>query len=241
MAFRNASIGYRPDQPIIRIPELEINLGDRLGVVGRSGVGKSTLLRSILEENLWNDGQVVIDRAALLRQGVGLVGQDQTLFPWKTARAHLAWATHHRLDEGIDPDAMLSVVGLSGAAAEKFPDALSGGMRRRLMLAMALTSRPSLLILDEAFGAIDYFTKADLIRTVNDYCNASGSTLVIVSHDMREIVSLANRVACIEPTGVVTLLDFNSLAVGLPFDTESISQEANRLFRLLSPLIGNEA
>jgi ABC-type nitrate/sulfonate/bicarbonate transport system ATPase subunit len=243
VAFHDAVIGYRAGQPVLRVPHLALHSGERLGVVGRSGAGKSTLLRSLLDDSLRRAGRIEIDRPKLLRRGTGMVGQDQTLIPWKTARAHLTWAARSTSGspDAQDPDKLLAAVGLAGASGGKFPDALSGGMRRRLMLAMALASRPSLLVLDEAFGSVDYFTKADLVSAVHNYCEEVGATLLLVSHDMREIVSLAERVACIDQAGVLAVTSFTSLAVGTPFVAECVSQEADRLFHTLSPLIGDEA
>ena len=242
VAFHDAAIGYRSGQLVLRVPHLALRNGERLGVVGRSGAGKSTLLRSLLDDSLRRAGRIQIDRQELLRRGIGMVGQDQTLIPWKTVRAHLTWAARSTSGspDAQSPDRLLAAVGLEGPSAEKFPDALSGGMRRRLMLAMALAARPSLLILDEAFGSVDYFTKADLVGAVNEYCDEVGATLLLVSHDMREIASLAKRVACIDQAGVLTAISFSSLAVGTPFVSECVSKEADRLFHTLNPLIGDE-
>src|SRR5687768_1918921 len=133
-----------------------------------------------------------------LRRGIGYVIQQVGLFPHQTIGDNVAtvprllgWdkrRTRARVDE------LLALVGLEGSDRERYPAQLSGGQRQRVGLARALAADPPLMLMDEPFGALDPLTRARLQREFADLSRRLGKTAILVTHDVREALTLANRV-----------------------------------------------
>lgn len=164
--------------------------GSITALVGRSGCGKSTLLRMIAGLRPADGGQIfgVPDRKAF-------VFQDAALLPWLSARANVALPG--RYGEIGDVEAALSAVGLTDQA-QKLPAALSGGQRMRVSLARALVSRPSLVLLDEAFAALDGLTRRAVQATFLDLAAEHRWTVLLVTHELEDAVRLADRVIALD-------------------------------------------
>jgi osmoprotectant transport system ATP-binding protein len=184
---------------------LTLAAGCSLALVGESGAGKSTLLRCInrLEEldagRIALDGRDVRERDPVrLRRSIGYVPQEGGLLPhWRVRRnvALVPW-----LDEQPDPATRaheaLRLAGLDPESlGERWPHELSGGQRQRVAIARALAGGQSLLLLDEPFGALDAITRSDLQRTVRWIREQRPLTIVLVTHDLREALLLADVVA----------------------------------------------
>lgn len=234
--FRQARIGYPTQTAVLTIEFLSIADGTRLAILGRSGAGKTTLINAILRRGVDVAGTLELPR---LEPGtVGLVGQAQSLFPWKTARDHILWACEGS-QHARDPEEVLAEVGLGGHG-NKFPDQLSGGMRRRLMLGMAMIVGTRLLILDEAFSGVDSVTKAELVGTVHDHCQRNGTTLLMISHDMAEISALADRFVVVDRAGGLSEIDVVNPCYGAPLFASVVSEQARMLYDELRILTGDQ-
>jgi NitT/TauT family transport system ATP-binding protein len=190
----------------LRDASLSVGEGEFVAVVGPSGCGKSTLMR--LVTGLWppSEGSVIV--AGREVDGplsiAGMAFQNPTLLPWRTVLANvmlpLEVVVPHRRRLRRDRAAyeaqaheLLALVGLEGFAG-RFPWQLSGGMQQRASLCRALIHQPSLLMLDEPFGALDVFTREDLWTVLQDLWMARRPTVILVTHDLREAVYLADRV-----------------------------------------------
>ncbi|MDB5374847.1 MAG: NitT/TauT family transport system ATP-binding protein [Belnapia sp.] len=173
--------------------DLRIGEGEFLAILGPSGCGKSTLLRLIA--GLAEPSEGVIRRAAA-RQ-VGFVFQDPTLLPWSDAitnvRLPLRLAGFEREEQEARAAQALAAVGLAGFE-RAYPRELSGGMRMRVSLARALVTRPSLLLMDEPFAALDELTRHRLNDDLLGLAAGSGMTVVFVTHSVFESVYLASRI-----------------------------------------------
>ena len=185
---------------------MSVDHGEIVAVVGPSGCGKSTLMR--LMSGLWlaTDGGVIIDGREVDRalSIVGMAFQNPTLLPWRTILAnvmlpfeivkqHRGLVRAKRDDYEAKARDLLKLVGLSGFE-NKLPHQLSGGMQQRASLCRALIHDPKLLMLDEPFAALDIFTREDLWSVLQDLCMVRKPTVVLVTHDLREAVYLADRV-----------------------------------------------
>ena len=173
--------------------DLRIEAGEFLSILGPSGCGKSTLLRLIAGLAEPSDGTV---RRAASRQ-VGFVFQDPTLLPWSDALTNVRLPL--RL-AGVDPEeqearaaAAMASVGLAGFE-RAYPRELSGGMRMRVSIARALVTRPSLLLMDEPFAALDELTRHRLNDDLLRLWANSGMTVVFVTHSVFESVYLSSRI-----------------------------------------------
>ncbi len=205
----------RGGRPVLRNVSIDIRAGETVALVGRSGSGKTTLLRLINRLSEPDSGQVIVHgRPATawdpieLRRTTGYVIQDAGLFPHMTVAANIAlvprllrWSAGTiaaRVDE------LLLMVGLDPAEfAARWPDQLSGGQRQRVGLARALAANPSLLLMDEPFGAIDAITKSELHEEFKRLQSLLGRAVVLVTHDISEAFALADRVAVLHDGQIV--------------------------------------
>ena len=186
--------------------DMRVRRGQFIAVVGPSGCGKSSLMKLA-------SGLVLPSRGGIKVAGqkvrgpvkiVGMAFQNPTLLPWRTTLDNLLlpleivqpYRGRFRAEKRqfeADVRALLATVGLDGFA-ERFPWQLSGGMQQRASLCRALIHQPQLLMLDEPFGALDAFTREELWDVLQDIWMQRGFTTVLVTHDLREAVYLADRV-----------------------------------------------
>ncbi|MBK5926914.1 ABC transporter ATP-binding protein [Rhodobaculum claviforme] len=185
---------------------LRVARGEFVAVVGPSGCGKSTLMKAL--SGLWpvNAGTVIVAGREVARplEIVGMAFQNATLLPWRTTldnvmlpleivQPHRGRLRRHRAEYEARARDLLKLVGLAGFE-QKFPWQLSGGMQQRASLCRALIHEPELLILDEPFGALDMFTREELWGVMQDLWMTKRPTVILVTHDLREAVYLADRV-----------------------------------------------
>jgi NitT/TauT family transport system ATP-binding protein len=181
--------------------DLEIEQGEFISLIGPSGCGKSTLLRVIGDLVEPTAGSVTVNgkpaRQARRDHDYGIVFQDAVLYDWRTVAKNVAlplelagWERekrHQRVQE------MLELVELQGFG-DHHPWQLSGGMQQRVSIARALSFDPALLLMDEPFGALDEMTRERLNAELLRIWDASGSTVVFVTHSIAEAVFLSTRV-----------------------------------------------
>ena len=188
--------------------DLEVPDGGFVAVVGESGSGKSTLVKTINRLVTPDAGTVEIDGRAVnsepapsLRRRIGYVFQAVGLFPHLSVAENIAitprllgW-DRARIARRVDE--MLDLVRLPRDYAARRPDALSGGQRQRVGIARALASEPRIVLLDEAFGALDPITRDSVGRDYRALHDKLGLTTVMITHDMLEAVLLADRIAVV--------------------------------------------
>ncbi|NVO13543.1 MAG: ATP-binding cassette domain-containing protein [Rhodoplanes sp.] len=168
------------------------------GLIGPSGCGKSTLLALL-------GGLVQPERGRIAHpfRRPAYAFQDPCLLPWRTARDNIAFGLTalplSRAERIARAERLLAVVGLSPEDGEKYPHALSGGMRQRVALARALAVEPDLLLLDEPFGALDVGLSRHLQALVRRLIDARRLTTVLVTHDLAEVVRMADRIIVLSP------------------------------------------
>lgn len=215
LEIRNLSKQYDNGHLAVKDINLSISESEIVSLVGTSGCGKSTLLRCIAGLEKPSSGGLSIKGEAIDAPNpqVAMLFQEPRLMPWLTVRDNirLVLPTLSRSQQNERIERALSDVGLSDAA-DLWPKALSGGMAQRAALARALVSEPSILLLDEPFGALDSFTKAKLQDHLMALWERSRFTLVLVTHDVEEAAILSNRVIVMRgsPGSVHTQFDIRS-------------------------------
>ncbi|MGD9738928.1 MAG: ABC transporter ATP-binding protein [Bauldia sp.] len=192
--------------PAVEDLTMRIDRGEFAAVVGPSGCGKSTLMKLATGLQFPQGGAVLlggkpVDQPVKI---AGMAFQAPTLLAWRTTRdnillpleivqPHRGRMRRHRAEYRERAEALLASVGLAGAG-DKYPWELSGGMQMRAALCRALIHEPELLMLDEPFGALDAFTREELWCVIRDLHATRRMTVVLVTHDLREAVFLADRI-----------------------------------------------
>ena len=192
---------------------LSIAEGDFVSIVGPSGCGKSTLLNMIAGFLSPSTGRIEVAGqpvAGKVPPLLGYIFQRDTLLPWYKVRRNIAlglrfrgW-TEAQTRERVD--ALLELGHLSGFG-DAYPHQLSGGMRRRVALLMSLAVEPRILLLDEPFGALDTHTKTHLHRELMEIWRKLRQTVVMVTHDLDEAITLSDRVVVLSVPPSRVLLD----------------------------------
>ena len=186
--------------------DLEIQPREFISLIGPSGCGKSTLLRIIGDLIKPSRGQIVVNgksaHQARLDRDYGIVFQDAVLFDWRTVARNIGlplelagWTREKRRGRVQE---MLELVQLTGFESHH-PWQLSGGMQQRVSIARALSFDPPLLLMDEPFGALDEMTRERLNMELLRIWQASGSTVIFVTHSIAEAVFLSTRVVVMSP------------------------------------------
>jgi len=179
--------------------DLDIEAGDFVCVVGPSGCGKSTLLNLLSGLMEPSGGQVLMGGSpiAMPNTRVGYMTQKDTLMPWRSVRRNVALpleisgVSRAEIDQRVA--AMIETVGLTGFE-ESYPSQLSGGMRKRVVLARTLIQDPEVLLADEPFGALDAQLRMILQAELQRIWMETKKTILFVTHDIAEAVALADRV-----------------------------------------------
>jgi NitT/TauT family transport system ATP-binding protein len=206
--LRSVSLVYDGDADSLTLDRVSMSIaqGEFVAVVGPSGCGKSTLMKLVTGLLPATSGEVVVD-GGLVRgpiKGVGMAFQNATLMPWRTTLKNVLLPLEivqpfkgerrrKRAEHAARGQAMLDAVGL-GAFGAKFPWQLSGGMQQRANLCRALVHEPKLLMLDEPFAALDAFTREELWGIMQALWLRHRFSAILVTHDLREAVYLADRV-----------------------------------------------
>jgi len=178
----------------------QVDSGELVCIVGPSGCGKTTLFRILAGLEPATRGEVTLNGSVVTEPtpNMGIVFQEYHLFPWRTVRGNIAFGLEKAVGlDGTDRDQrvqqLVDLVGLAGFE-DSYPKSLSGGMKQRVALARALAIDPALLLMDEPFGAVDAQTRERLQAELLEIWQETGKTILFVTHDVEEAVTLADRV-----------------------------------------------
>jgi NitT/TauT family transport system ATP-binding protein len=238
--LRDVSKQFKGGTVALQGIDLEIEQGEFISLIGPSGCGKSTLLRVIGDLVEPSSGTVTVNgksaRQARQDHDYGIVFQDAVLYDWRTVSKNVAlplelagWDREKRRQR---VEEMLDLVDLRGFE-DHHPWQLSGGMQQRVSIARALSFEPALLLMDEPFGALDEMTRERLNAELLRIWQASGSTVVFVTHSIAEAVFLSTRVVVMSARpGRVSKI----IPIDLPQPRGAETREDPRFFELATEL-----
>lgn len=214
--FERVSLSYGGNQ-VLKDFSLEVPRGQCLTIIGSSGCGKTTMLKMINGLLTPDTGRILVDGQDIsqtdltrLRRGIGYAIQNVGLFPHMTVRQNIAYVPS--LSKQWDKETerrqvaeLLKTVGLEEAMADRYPSELSGGQKQRVGIARALAAKPSLMLMDEPFGAVDSITRKGLQKELKRLHKELGLTILFVTHDIREAMALGDRILIMEAGKILRL------------------------------------
>ncbi|AFZ24464.1 nitrate transport ATP-binding subunits C and D [Cylindrospermum stagnale PCC 7417] len=191
----------KDDFVVLNGVNLTINEDEYISVIGHSGCGKSTLLKIIGGFEKATSGSVRLDGKEIRKPGAErmMVFQNYSLLPWLTVRENIRLAVDEVIKKASRAEKIslvnehLAMVNLT-AAADKYPDEISGGMKQRVGIARALAIRPKMLLMDEPFGALDALTRSKLQRQVLDIWENHRQAVMMITHDVDEAIYMSDRI-----------------------------------------------
>lgn len=192
----------------VRDFSLDVKRGEILALLGESGCGKTTILRMIAGFETPTRGEILLNGQSVSseqvfvvpeKRGVGIVFQDYALFPHKTVWENICFGLF-RLDPAERTEKAVAIIQLAGLGGleQRYPHQLSGGQKQRVALARALAPEPGIILFDEPFSNLDSMRKTRMREDIRDIILKSGATAVFVTHDTRDVLAIADRVAVIK-------------------------------------------
>ena len=233
-------VAKRFDGGTVALDGIDLAIEERefVSLIGPSGCGKSTLLRIVGDLIRPTAGTVRVNgkTAAQARadRDYGIVFQDAVLYDWRTVAKNISLplelARWNRKRRAVRVQEMVRLVELSDFESN-YPWQLSGGMQQRVSIARALSFDPDLLLMDEPFGALDEMTRERLNLELLRIWEASGSTIVFVTHSIAEAVFLSTRVVVMSPRpGRIS----NVIPIDLPYPRAATTREDPHFFELVT-------
>jgi NitT/TauT family transport system ATP-binding protein len=264
IALRGVSVSYpvasAGRKTVLSHLDLEIRAGEFVAVLGETGCGKSTLLRLVLGQEFPTTGSICVDGKNVTRIDArcGYVPQKYSLFPDRTMIENVMygpenaycgwlgrllpsyWAFKKQLR--VEAEAQLSRMGLRAGDLNKYPHQLSGGMQQRVAIAQALMMKPPVLLLDEAFSALDPATRASLQQQLRQVWQESKPTVLFVTHNTSEALLLGTRLIVLGPHRDGSELSNVLLDMQLPHCGDTISaRKQSREFHELREFVRRRA
>jgi NitT/TauT family transport system ATP-binding protein len=225
----------------------DVLAGEKFVIIGPSGCGKTTLLKAVAGFMQPAAGRITVGGKPLEKPGPdrAVVFQDfDQLFPWRTVRDNVVYALRvakkmNKRVAGARADEVLALVDIA-RAADRYPHQLSGGMKQRAAIARAVALEPTILLMDEPFGALDAITRNQLQIELNRIWERTGVTLILVTHSIQEAIYLGHRVMVMSkfPARVREIVDTSG--VDDPSD-DRFAELTGHLRSLLVPAISERA
>jgi len=246
IVFRDVRHIYRPPRrrPVLALQDVSLTVRDRefMALLGPSGCGKSTLLYLLGGFLPVESGSITVSEKPVAGPGPdrGVVFQNFALFPWKTVRQNIGYGLEKagmpRQERERRTKELVELVHLTGFE-DSFPSQLSGGMKQRVAIARTLAVEPAILLMDEPFGALDAQTRGLMHEELLAIMRRSPKTVVFVTHDVREAVYLADRVAVMtaRPGRIKEIVEINRPEGAGPdiVNTPAFAEKVDHLWRLV--------
>jgi nitrate/nitrite transport system ATP-binding protein len=219
---------------VLKDINLTIAETEYVSVIGHSGCGKSTLLRIVAGLEKLTSGSVRLQGKEICKPGCDrmMVFQQYSLLPWLTVRQNIRLAVDEVLTH-LSPvekkelvNEHIAMVNLT-AAADKYPDEISGGMKQRVGIARALSTRPKMLLMDEPFGALDALTRGKLQRQVLEIWESHRQAVMMITHDVDEAIYMSDRIVLMTNGPAATIGEILEVPFQHPRDRAQLRQSSD--------------
>jgi nitrate/nitrite transport system ATP-binding protein len=219
------------DFTVLQDVNLTIGPQEYIAVIGHSGCGKSTLLKMIAGLEKPTTGSVCLEGKLIRKPGSErmMVFQHYSLLPWLTVRENIRLAVDEVLRKASRSEKIsivnehIAMVNLT-AAADKYPDEISGGMKQRVGIARALATRPKMLLMDEPFGALDALTKRKLQQEVLKIWEEHRQAVMMITHDVDEAIYMADRIVLMTNGPNATIGEISTVPFAHPRDRHAMRE-----------------
>jgi nitrate/nitrite transport system ATP-binding protein len=219
---------------VLKDINLTIAETEYVSVIGHSGCGKSTLLRIVAGLEKLTSGSVRLQGKEICKPGCDrmMVFQQYSLLPWLTVRQNIRLAVDEVLTH-LSPvekkelvNEHIAMVNLT-AAADKYPDEISGGMKQRVGIARALSTRPKMLLMNEPFGALDALTRGKLQRQVLEIWESHRQAVMMITHDVDEAIYMSDRIVLMTNGPAATIGEILEVPFQHPRDRAQLRQSSD--------------
>lgn len=237
LQISDLTFAYSPSsRTIIESLGLDVQSGEIVSILGASGCGKSTLLNLIAGLLQAQSGAITLSGTEDGRRQIGYILQQDCLLPWRTIRKNLLLAgeilstppTSQQLEDRLQ--SLLSAFNLSEEILDQFPAQLSGGMRQRASIIQTLMFDPNLLLLDEPFSALDFFTKLRLETEFYSLVKSQTKAAVFITHDIEEAIAVSDRIFLMDRRGALSepiKIEFNRMPGYAPENARGMPEFAD--------------
>ena len=240
LEYKNVTFQYQQDDYVMfQDLSFSITQGEFVSIIGASGCGKSTLFRLINQLEEPDQGEILINGKSIVGQKgyAGFMPQKDLLMPWRTVGGNLRLPMEinkaSKKEQEEKSRKVLKTMGLE-SYYDKYPRELSGGMRQRVSFARTLLTGSELLLLDEPFSALDYFTRVSLQEWLLEQWKREKRTILFVTHDVEEALYLSQRVLVLRGRPVRQV---ESIEVPLPYPRTREQLEKSEILQLKDELI----
>lgn len=198
ISLKNITFEYDKKTPVLNGFDLEVNKGEVVAILGKSGLGKSTILRIIAGLEKADSGQVYLDGIEISnvptnKRHVGYVFQNHALFPHLTVRKNVEFGLSSKDDKNKLVQEICAKVDIC-ELLERYPHEISGGQKQRVAIARSLITKPKVLLLDEPFNGLDQELKETIRNDIKEILNTFNITTILVTHDIEDAKALGAKV-----------------------------------------------
>ncbi len=232
LKFKNVTFNYENEDNLLENLSFEINKGDFIGLIGQSGCGKSTIFRLILNFEKAKMGDIEISK-----EKIAFMPQKDMLFPWRNIEDNLSLPLEvqelSKIEIKNKVHQILEEMNLL-ETKNKYPSELSGGMRQRIAFARTVLTGADVLLLDEPFSALDYFTRLDFQDWIMEQYVRLNKTIFFITHSVEEAILLSNRIFIFEDSPINK---FEEVKLNMPYPRSQDILNEEHLIKIKTHLV----
>ncbi|MGR3741449.1 ABC transporter ATP-binding protein [Companilactobacillus sp. DQM5] len=235
LEIKNLNISYE-NTHIIKDFKLSLPKGEIISIIGPSGIGKSTILKTLAGLKEPDSGTFEINNVSISKQKIGWIPQDYGLLPFKTVKKNILLSM--KITNSFnDISQLISELSINNLM-DKYPNQISGGQAQRVAIARAFCIDPDILLMDEPFSALDPLTRISVHNLFNEVWEKKKQTVILVTHDISEAINLSHKIVVLSKEGSIETIIDNPVS-HIPFKNRRLSSESIELNQKIISLVEN--